>query len=174
MGGYVCQKTNDNKQMRNASYTACDVCQGKSPLWQIDARKVSYDAAGQNINYNDAVLRVKNIPVFYTPFLSHPSPEVKRRSGLLMTSMGSTSYTGQYIQPTYFWNVSDHTDVICRRILRLTAAWCSEDSIASIFITVKSKPRELILKTTAKTITTSIIRRLIVPNAAAICFGCAL
>ena len=106
------KKTNDNKQMRNASYTACDVCQGKSPLWQIDARKVSYDAAGQNINYNDAVLRVKNIPVFYTPFLSHPSPEVKRRSGLLMTSMGSTSYTGQYIQPTYFWNVSDHTDVI--------------------------------------------------------------
>ena len=94
------------------SYTACDVCQGKSPLWQIDARKVSYDAAGQNINYNDAVLRVKNIPVFYTPFLSHQSPEVKRRSGLLMTSMGSTSYTGQYIQPTYFWNVSDHTDVI--------------------------------------------------------------
>ena len=85
------KKTNDNKQMRNASYTACDVCQGKSPLWQIDARKVSYDAAGQNINYNDAVLRVKNIPVFYTPFLSHPSPEGKRRSGLLMTSMGSTS-----------------------------------------------------------------------------------
>ena len=94
------KKTNDNKQMRNASYTACDVCQGKSPLWQIDARKVSYDAAGQNINYNDAVLRVKNIPVFYTPFLSQPSPEVKRRSWLLMTSMGSTSYTGQYIQPT--------------------------------------------------------------------------
>ena len=65
--------------MRNASYTACDVSQGKSPLWQIDARKVSYDAAGQNINYNDAVMRLKNIQVFYTPFLSHQSPEDKRR-----------------------------------------------------------------------------------------------
>lgn len=106
------KKPNDNKQMRNASYTACSVCQGKSPLWQIDARKVNYDAAAQNINYNDAVLKVKSIPVFYTPFLSHPSPEVKRRSGLLMTSMGSTSYLGQYLQPTYFWNVSDQTDVI--------------------------------------------------------------
>ncbi len=106
------KKTSDNKQMRHASYTACDFCEGKSPLWQIDARKVNYDAEGQNINYNDAVLRIKNIPVFYTPFLSHPAPEVKRRSGLLMTSMGSNSYTGQYIQPTYFWNISDHTDLI--------------------------------------------------------------
>lgn len=106
------KKPSNNKQMRNASYTACDMCQGKSPLWQIDARKVNYDAAGQNINYNDAVLRIKNIPVFYLPFLSHPSPEVKRRSGLLMTSVGSSSYMGEYLQPTYFWNVSGHTDVI--------------------------------------------------------------
>ncbi|MBO5441824.1 MAG: LPS-assembly protein LptD, partial [Alphaproteobacteria bacterium] len=106
------KKPSDNKQMRNASYTACDMCQGKSPLWQIDARKVNYDAKGQNINYNDAVVRIKNVPVFYLPFLSHPSPEVKRRSGLLMTSMGSSSYLGQYLQPTYFWNVSDQTDVI--------------------------------------------------------------
>lgn len=106
------KKPNDNKQMRNASYTACDLCQGKSPLWQIDARKVNYDAKGQNINYNDAVVRIKDVPVFYLPFLSHPSPEVKRRSGLLMTSMGSSSYLGQYLQPTYFWNVSDQTDVI--------------------------------------------------------------
>jgi LPS-assembly protein len=106
------KKPNDNKQMRNASYTACDMCQGKSPLWRIDARKVNYDAKGQNINYNDAVLRIKDVPVFYLPFLSHPSPEVKRRSGLLMTSMGSSNYMGEYIQPTYFWNVSDQTDVI--------------------------------------------------------------
>lgn len=106
------KKTNDNKQMRNASYTACDMCKGKSPLWQVDARKVNYDAAKQNINYNDALIRVKNVPVFYLPFLSHPSPEVKRRSGLLMTSMGSSSYLGEYVQPMYFFNVSDQTDFI--------------------------------------------------------------
>ena len=106
------KKVNDNKQMRNASYTACDMCSGKSPLWQIDARKINHDAEGQNIHYNDAVLRIKNVPLFYLPFLSHPSPEVKRRSGLLMTSMGSSSYLGQYIRPTYFFNVSDQTDII--------------------------------------------------------------
>lgn len=106
------KKPNNNKQMRRASYTACDMCEGKSPLWQIDARKVNYDAKKLNVNYNDAVVRVKGVPVFYLPFLSHPAPEVKRRSGLLMTSMGSSSYLGQYLQPTYFINVSDQTDVI--------------------------------------------------------------
>lgn len=106
------KKPNDNKQLKKASYTACNMCQGKSPLWRIDARKVNYDAKGQNINYNDAVLRVKNIPVFYMPFLSHPSPEVKRRSGILMTSMGSSTYLGKYIQPTYFIDVSDNTDIL--------------------------------------------------------------
>ena len=106
------KKENNNKHMRRASYTACDMCEGKSPLWRIDARKVTHDAKGQNINYNNAVLRVKDVPVLYLPFLTHPAPEVKRRSGLLMASMGSSSYLGQYIQPTYFWDVSPHTDVI--------------------------------------------------------------
>lgn len=106
------KKTSNNKQMRNASYTACDMCKGKSPLWQIDARKINHDAKGQNINYNDAVLRVKNVPVFYLPFLSHPAPEVKRRSGLLMASMGSSSYLGQYVQPIYFVDVSEQTDIL--------------------------------------------------------------
>jgi len=106
------KKRSNNKQMKNASYTACDMCEGRSPLWRIDARKVNYDAEGQNINYNDAVLRIKNVPVLYLPFLSHPAPEVKRRSGFLMTSMGSSSYTGQYVQPTYFWNISEQTDLI--------------------------------------------------------------
>jgi LPS-assembly protein len=58
------KKPSNNKQMRNASYTACDMCSGKSPLWQIDARKVNYDAKALNINYNDAVLKVKGVPVF--------------------------------------------------------------------------------------------------------------
>ena len=77
-----------------------------------DNDKVNYDAEGQNINYNDAVLRIKDVPVFYTPFLSHPAPEVKRRSGLLMSSFGTSSYLGRYIQPVYFWDISDQTDLI--------------------------------------------------------------
>lgn len=103
---------NDNKVMENVVYSPCDVCQTKDPLWQIKARKVKHDAENQNIYYNDAFLEVKGVPVFYTPFLSHPDPTVKRRSGFLAPTIGSSSYLGGFLQPRYFWNISEHEDLV--------------------------------------------------------------
>lgn len=108
---------NDNKVMENVVYSPCDVCQTKDPLWQIKARKVKHDAQSQNIYYNDAFLEVKGVPVFYTPFLSHPDPSVKRRSGFIAPTMGSSSYLGGFFQPRYFWNISDHEDLVFSPIL---------------------------------------------------------
>ena len=103
---------NDNKVMEKVVYSPCDVCQTKEPLWQIKANKVKHDAKSQNVYYNDAFLEVKGIPVFYTPFLSHPDPSVKRRSGFIMPSFGSSSYLGGFLQPRYFWNISDNEDLL--------------------------------------------------------------
>lgn len=103
---------NDDKEMENAVYSPCDVCTGKDPLWQLKARKIKHDAKNKNIYYNDAFLELKGIPVFYTPFLSHPDPTVKRRSGFLIPNIASSSYLGAAIQPKYFWNISDHEDLL--------------------------------------------------------------
>jgi len=80
------KKDNQTKVMTNATYTACDLCEGKFPLWEVSARKVQHDERTKNVNYNNAVLKFKGVPAFYTPFLTHPDPTVKRRSGLLPTS----------------------------------------------------------------------------------------
>ena len=73
--------SNKNKIMNNAVYSPCDVCTAKpNPLWQLKARKIKHDAESQNVYYKDAVLEIKGFPVFYTPFLSHPDPNVSRRS----------------------------------------------------------------------------------------------
>ena len=101
----------DNKEMDNAVYSPCSVCTGKDPLWQLKARKVKHDAESQDIIYNDAYLELKGIPVLYTPYFSHPDPTVKRRSGFLFPSIGSTGYLGQYITPKYFWAIDDHQDI---------------------------------------------------------------
>lgn len=103
---------NDNKVMENVVYSPCDVCRNKEPLWQIKARKVKHDAASKDVYYNDAFIEVKGVPVFYTPFLSHPDPTVKRRSGFIAPTIGSNSYIGGYFQPRYFWNISDHEDFL--------------------------------------------------------------
>ena len=101
----------DNKVMDKAVYSPCNVCTGKDPLWQLKARKVKHYAEDQNIVYNDAFLEVKGIPVFYTPYFSHPDPTVKRRSGFLPPSIGSTKFLGTTLTPRYFWAISDHEDL---------------------------------------------------------------
>lgn len=109
---YFKKKNNHTKIMRHAKYTACDICQGKAPLWHISAKKVQHQEDAQNVYYNHAFVHVKGVPVFYTPFLTHPDPTVKRRSGLLAPTIGSSSYLDAYFQPRYFWAVNDQTNVL--------------------------------------------------------------
>lgn len=112
------KKENDNKVMRNAVYTPCDFCEGtEAPLWRIRARKVTHDAQNKDVNYNDAFIDVKGVPVFYTPFLSHPDPSVRRRSGFLTPNMGSSSYLGGTLQLKYFWDINPNSDFLFSPIL---------------------------------------------------------
>lgn len=105
---------NKDKVVYNASYTPCDCCTDnteKEPLWKISADKITHDADKQDIYYKNAYLKIKDVPVFYTPFLSHPDPDVKRRSGFLMPGYGSTGYLDTYVRPSYFWAIDDHSDL---------------------------------------------------------------
>ena len=112
------QSPNKNKYFFYGVYSPCDVCKDNpSPLWQIKARKITHDAANQDVYYRDAFIQIKDIPVFYTPFMSHPDPTVKRRSGFLPPSLRSTSYLGSSLQLRYFWNISDHEDFLFSPIL---------------------------------------------------------
>ncbi len=107
----------DKKIMTNAVYTPCDVCRDSDPLWQIKATKVEHNAETKDIHYQNAFLELKGVPVLYTPFLSHPDPTVKRRSGFLFPKISSNSYLGAAIQPKYFWNISDQEDILFSPII---------------------------------------------------------
>ncbi len=112
------QGKNKKKIMENVTYSPCDVCSAEeSPFWQIKAKKIEHDAVNQNVNYQNAWVEVKGTPVFYTPFLSHPDPTVKRRSGFLFPRISSNSYLGGAIQPRYFISVSDQEDILLDPIL---------------------------------------------------------
>jgi len=105
------QSPNKNKYFFYGVYSPCDICEtNPNPLWQLKARKITHDAENQNVYYRDAFLEFKNVPVFYTPFLSHPDPTVKRRSGFMPPSLKGTNYLGSAIQIRYFWDISDQED----------------------------------------------------------------
>lgn len=130
---YFIKKNNHTKVMRHATYTACDICEGKSPLWHVSASKVQHQEDAQNVYYNHALVYFKSVPFFYTPFLTHPDPTVKRRSGLLAPTMGNTNYLESYFQPRYFWAVNDQTNVLFSPIYSSKKDFVWDGSISHYF-----------------------------------------
>lgn len=107
-------------EMRKAVYSPCKPCEDHpeaTPIWQVKAFKVVHDKARRDIEYNDAFLEFFGIPVAYTPYLSHPDPTVKRRTGILIPTYGSDSELGVILRVPYYFNISPVSDATLTPIL---------------------------------------------------------
>ena len=49
----------------------------KCPPWSIQASKMLHDSEKKTIYYDNAIIKVYDLPIFYLPKLSHPDPSVK-------------------------------------------------------------------------------------------------
>jgi LPS-assembly protein len=101
-------------ELNQAVYSACDSCptDPEAPLiWQVKAMKVVHDQETKDIVYSDAWLEMWGVPVAYTPYLSHPDPSVKRRSGLLAPSYGGRRDLGATITTPYYHTIAPNHDV---------------------------------------------------------------
>ena len=95
----------ENKE--NSTKTIPEIC----PDWSIDTTKTTHDKNEKMVYHRNAVLKIKNIPVFYTPYFSHPDPSVKRKSGFLPPSVKNFTDLGQTIKTPYFWAINDNRDL---------------------------------------------------------------
>ena len=97
----------ENKSAFNKSiFTFCNYREGdKCPPWSIQASKMLHDNKKKTIFYNNAVVKVYDIPIFYFPRLSHPDPSVDRRSGFLPPSLLNSKNLGSGISIPYFFNL---------------------------------------------------------------------
>jgi LPS-assembly protein len=108
-------------ELYEAAYTACDVCEGRDPVWQVNASQVRRDADKQMIYYNDVWLNLLGVPVFYTPYLAHPDPSAGRKSGLLLPIIGGGSNLGlSYMQP-YYVNIAPDKDATLSPLVTTSA-----------------------------------------------------
>lgn len=97
-----------------AVYTPCEPCKEhpeRTPLWQAKAERVTHNQAEQIVEYRDAWMEVKGVPVLYTPYISHPDPTVRRRSGFLTPTAGMNSSLGANVTTPYFWAVNENEDI---------------------------------------------------------------
>lgn len=97
--------------LKNLTYTPCDRCETKAPWWQLRARKMKHDANTKTMVYRDAFLDVKDVPVFYFPYLEMPDFTVKRKTGFLAPSLAHNSTMGSGIQTPFFIDLADNQNL---------------------------------------------------------------
>lgn len=100
-------------EMAKVVFSPCKLCEEDptgAPLWRVRARRVIHDQKTRDIEYRDAWLEFYGLPVFYTPYLSHPDSTVKRRSGFLAPTFGSGKQLGAWIRAPYYWRIDRDRD----------------------------------------------------------------
>lgn len=101
------------RELANAVYSPCEVCPkdpSRAPLWQVKAVRVVHDTEAKEVTYKDAWLELFGVPIAYTPYLSHPDPTVKRKSGFLAPSFGNDSQLGMFVKTPYFFVLDEDKD----------------------------------------------------------------
>lgn len=99
---------------RQAVYSPCNVCKldpTKMPLWQLKADKVIHSKTDQLLIYHHARLEMGGIPVFYMPYFRHPDPTVKRKTGFLMPTYGSSSDLGVIASAPFYYVIAPNRDL---------------------------------------------------------------
>jgi len=92
--------------LKHASYTTC--AKGDD-FWEMKATTVNLDHEEAVGTAKDVVIRIKDVPVFYTPYITFPLND-DRKSGLLAPSFGASSETGFDLQTPYYWNIAPGRD----------------------------------------------------------------
>ena len=100
-------------EMSRGVYSACRIDPDDPEaelIWQLKAMRILHDKKRRTIEYTDAWLEVAGFPVAYTPYLSHPDPTVKRRSGFLIPSFGGSTDLGFSVKIPYFFDLAPNAD----------------------------------------------------------------
>lgn len=109
------ERINENiSVMKNVHYSPCKNCVKSKkiePLWQVRAKKATINEDEQKIKYNHAFFEIKGVPVLYTPYLSHPTPDAERKSGFLVPKYSTDEIFGATIKTPYYYNWAPDKDL---------------------------------------------------------------
>lgn len=100
--------------VRKSIFTACKPCKNNpdaSPTWQLRSGQTVYDEKDETISHKNVRLEMRGVPVFYLPYLTHPAPNVKKRSGFLFPIFKSSTDTGADVALPYFINLAPDYDL---------------------------------------------------------------
>jgi LPS-assembly protein len=88
-------------------YTSCPV--GHED-WSLNAGRISLDTKLQEGVARHVTMRFKDVPIFYTPYISFPLGD-ERKSGVLPPSLGHSGSNGFEAEVPYYFNLAPNYDL---------------------------------------------------------------
>jgi len=116
------QTQNNVYEFEKTSYSTCPPTH---PNWEMKASHIELDKNTGRGYATNARLLVKDIPVFYTPYINFPI-DSRRKSGFLWPSLGVSNSWGPYVLAPFYWNMAPNFDMtltpglLTKRGLQLT------------------------------------------------------
>lgn len=96
----------DKYRIRKGGFTTCVQ---PTPRWEIVSGSATVNLDDYVVLRN-AVIQVKDVPVFYLPVLYYPIQEDDRATGFLLPTYGSSLAMGSSISNAFFWAINRSQD----------------------------------------------------------------
>ncbi|UQS90251.1 hypothetical protein M5C90_01545 [Pseudomonas chlororaphis subsp. piscium] len=93
-------------RLKDGTYTTCEP---SSNAWQLKGNNITLNPATGFGTATNVTLRVKDIPILYTPYIYFPIDD-RRQSGFLPPTIGSGSDTGFMLVTPYYFNLAPNYD----------------------------------------------------------------
>lgn len=108
-GKSVAKEDGVTYRFTDGRFTTCPKEEGRTSPWRFDVAEATVRTEGVSV-LRHTVLRVKDIPVFYVPYLTM-STDNKRKSGFLLPELSQSSRSGAGIITPFFVNLSPASDI---------------------------------------------------------------
>ena len=114
--GVSSSKQNNITSFKKAIFTSCKKTD-KCPPWSLQASEIKHDKNKKQLIYDNTILKVYDVPVFYFPKFFHPDPTVKRQSGFLQPKIHNSNILGNSFSIPYFYAISKNKDMTINPII---------------------------------------------------------
>lgn len=106
--GTMVEKTGEARyKVTKGAFTTCVQ---PTPRWEMTAGSFTINVGDYAILRN-AVMHVKDVPVFYLPILYYPIQDDGRSTGFLLPTYGRSVYQGSSVSNAFFWAISRSQDL---------------------------------------------------------------
>lgn len=95
--------------IQEATYSTCPLC--PAPLWQLRAKKLDLNHEKGTATAKHVILKIKQVPLLYWPYLSF-SIDKQRKSGFLLPTPGDNGKGGFTLDIPYYLNLAPNYDAI--------------------------------------------------------------